>query len=657
KESLIPKDSYTSDDYFGLLDDNEGEWTGDLVDIGVGRLPLSSLGMANEVVSKILNHDRLMMLSATGDVCSTTGDGGLADWRTQVVFTSDDQQGDGYEGIVHMNQSDFLARRVEQEHSYLNVNKVYLDAYQQVSTPGGQRYPQAAEELRERVQKGALLVNYVGHGGEVGWAHERFLDNNTILGWTNTDRLSLFMTATCEFSRWDDPNRTSAGEYVLLNPAGGAVALMSTTRLAYSDANYQLSQKFFDHVFDRDSVTGEQFSLGDIYRETKRDIATAVPSSSNHRNFSLLGDPSQRLAVPRQTVRISSVTDTLGNPIDTLKALSTVKITGFIDDGSGQPMADFNGMVIPMVYDKEQTVSTLANDNAPSPFIFKIRKNLIYRGKASVNNGQFSFTFVVPKDINYQMGAGRIACYAESWTTNACGFDNDRQVGGSATDVAIDEAGPRIDLFLNDENFVRGGLTDGSPLLVAKLFDDNGINTVGSSIGHDLLATLDEDTEQPIVLNDLYEADLDTYRSGTIRYRFADLPAGAHTLNLKAWDVFNNSSESTTEFVVAESAELALAHVLNYPNPFTTHTQFFFEHNRPCTTLDVQVQVFTVSGRLVKTIGSQLACNGYRSDPLPWDGRDEQGDKLGRGVYVYRLNVATPEGEKAEKFEKLVILR
>ena len=200
-------------------------------------------------------------------------------------------------------------------------------------------------------------------------------------------------------------------------------------------------------------------------------------------------------------------------------------------------------------------------------------------------------------------------------------------------------------------------MTDEDPLLFGKLFDENGINTVGSSIGHDLLAVLDENTEQAIVLNDLYESDLDTYKSGEVRYRLSDLAEGAHTLRLKAWDVFNNSTEATTDFVVSSSAELALDHVLNYPNPFTTHTEFYFEHNRPCVNLDVQVQVFTVSGRLVKTISRQLACNGYRSEGLPWNGLDDFGDKLGRGVYVYRLNVATPDGERAEKFEKLVILR
>jgi hypothetical protein len=502
-------------------------------------------------------------------------------------------------------------------------------------------------------------VNDVGHGGEVGWAHERILDIATILGWTNSDRLPLFMTATCEFSRWDDPGRTSAGEFVLLNARGGGIALMTTTRLAFSDQNYQLGRRFYDHVFQETSLEGRPQTFGDIYKATKRSISSAQPNSVNHRNFSLLGDPSQRLAMPRLQARITAVTDTLGNPMDTLKALSTVRISGFIDGGNGQPMADFNGLVIPIVFDKEQQQATLVNDPAPSatPFLFRLRKNVIYRGKSTVTNGQFSFTFVVPKDINYDIGAGRISCYAESWNANACGYSNDPLVGGTATDIALDETGPRIELFLNDERFVRGGMTDESPLLYAKLFDENGINTVGSSIGHDLLATLNENTEQSIVLNDLYEADLDTYKSGVVRYRFNNLPEGSHTLTLKAWDVFNNSNETNTEFVVASSAELALAHVLNYPNPFTTHTEFFFEHNRPCTTLGVQLQVFTVSGRVVKTINRQVACSGYRSEPFPWDGRDDFGDKLGRGVYVYRLSVSTPDGERAEKFEKLVILR
>jgi hypothetical protein len=654
---MDPARSYATDDYFGFLDPTEGEYTGDLVDIGIGRLPVSSVEIADQAVNKLLRYDATRTLSFQGSSCTANGDGGLPDWRTHVLFASDDQTGEGFENTIHMSQSETLAQRVVNEHPYLNVDKVYLDAYQQVSTPGGARYPQAATDLQDKVENGLLLVNYIGHGGEVGWAHERFLDNTTILGWTNGDRLPLFMTATCEFTRWDDPSRTSAGEYVFLNPDGGGIGLMTTSRLAYSLQNFNLGNKFYDHVFRREEELGREERLGDIYRQTKRAIATTDPNSFNHMNFCLLGDPSLRLALPRNGLTITSITDTLGAPMDTLKALATVRIHGFVDNGSGQPMTDFNGVVVPTVFDKSQQQYTLANDPPGDPFPFQLRKNVIHRGRATVTHGEFDFTFVVPKDINYQVGPGRVSCYAENATTNANGYTNDPLVGSTATNVALDETGPQVRLYMNDDNFVPGGITDEDPLIFAKLFDENGINTVGSSIGHDLLAVLDENTDQAIVLNDLYQADMDTYRSGEVRYRLNALAEGEHTLRLKAWDTFNNSTEANTSFLVTSSEELALDHVLNYPNPFTTRTEFYFEHNRPCTNLEAQVQVFTVSGRLVKTLNRRLACEGYRSEGLPWDGLDDFGDKLGRGVYVYRLHVTTPDGEQAEKFEKLVILR
>ncbi|MCC6839301.1 MAG: type IX secretion system sortase PorU [Flavobacteriales bacterium] len=652
--------SYTSDDYFVILDDDEGEEQNDLIDMGVGRLPVSSLEQARAVVGKLLNYDRLDLSQTAATACETGGDGGAADWRNSVLFCSDDQDGGVSDGTVHMKNSDLLAKRVEQESPCLNVNKIYLDAYVQFSTPGGQRYPDATNEIRDRVQKGALLVNYVGHGGEVGWAHERILDNTTILGWTNIDRLPLFMTATCEFSRWDDPVRTSAGEFVLLNANGGGMGLMTTTRLAYSSANQNISNDFYDVVFLPADEEGRDRRLGDTYRQTK---VAATPASNigtpNHRIFSLLGDPSARLAMARNQAFITAITDTLGNPLDTVKALSVVRITGTVNGSGGQVLTDFNGTVVPTVYDKQVAVTTLENDPGPNtdPFHFDLRKNIIYRGRATVTNGQFQFTFVVPKDIDYRVDSGRVSVYAEGLATNACGYTNGMLVGGTDEHALADGTGPTLELFMNDESFVNGGTTSETPLLFAKLYDSSGINTMGSSIGHDLTATLDANTQNAIVLNDWYEADKDTYKSGSVRYRLSSLPEGSHTLDLKAWDVHNNSSSKSVDFVVAPSAELALEHVLNYPNPFTTHTEFYFEHNRPCTTLDCQVQVFTVAGRLVKTINRRLNCNGFRSEALPWDGLDDAGDRIGRGVYVYRLSIATPSGERAEKLEKLVILR
>lgn len=650
-DSWDPVQSYVSDDYYAFLDDGEGDGLLDLVDVGVGRLVVSSNEQAQGVLNKILNYGKLNLINSSQEHCNTQSSGSAKDWRNIVCFASDDQTGGVFDGPVHMSQSNQLANKVQLNHPEYDIDKILLDAYQQESTPGGERYPEAQEVLRNRVQKGLMLLNYVGHGGEVGWTHERILDVSTILNWTNRDQLPLFMTATCEFSRFDDPARTSAGEYVLLNPNGGGIALLTTTRLVFSSQNFALANNFYDHIFDETNGTPR---FGDVNRKTKN--ASVSSGSTNHRNFSLLGDPALKLSYPQHSVITSAITDTSGTPLDTLMALSNVRISGFIADNGGQVLNDFNGVIYPTIFDKEQEISTLANDPPGVPFNFLLQKQVIYKGKASVTNGQFEFDFVVPKDIAYQFGPGRISYYAEGFDANAHGYSEDFTVGGSDNSVAPDDNGPLVELYLNDDSFVSGGLTGGKPIIFAKIFDENGVNTVGNSIGHDLVATLDNNTDQTIVLNDFYESDLDTYKSGTVRYQLSELEQGAHTLSLKVWDVYNNSSEKEIEFVVSETADLALDHVLNYPNPFTTRTEFFFEHNKVCSFLDVQVQVFTVSGRLVKTLTERVQPEGFRSEPIVWDGKDDYGDKLARGVYVYKLKVISPEGEKAEQFEKLVIL-
>lgn len=656
--SWTPNRSYTSDDFYTLLDDGEGEAGWDIPDLGVGRFPVSDIGQARAVVDKVLNYGRLSLLSTPDASCTSGSEGGANDWRNWLLFVADDLDGNGAPNeSVHTNNSEQLSDTVDVKAPWINQAKVYMDAYTQYSTPGGQRYPDGANALKERVQKGALIVNYIGHGGEVGWGHERFLDNSTILGWSNSDRLALFLTATCEFSRWDDPARTSAGEYVLLNPGGGGIGLLTTTRIAYSSDNQVINRAFYRHVFSPTDELGRPTRIGDTYRKAKLALTPSAGGPGvNHRSFALLGDPSLRLAMPGRGVYITSVTDTLGQPVDTIKALSVVRITGHVGDASG-PDPNFQGVAIPTVFDKQQQMQTLANDQPSSPVPFHLRKSVLYKGKSTVTNGVFTATFMVPRDINYSTGHGRISVYAESLDQNATGYTEDPLIGGSNSDVVSDANGPEIQLHLNDERFVNGGITDQTPLLWAKLFDQSGINTTGNGIGHDLTAVIDANTVNAIVLNDVYEADKDSYKSGQVRYRLNALPEGGHTLTFKAWDVFNNSSERTVDFVVTSSEEMALDHVLNYPNPFTTHTQFFFEHNRPCATLECQVQVYTVAGRLVKTINRRLNCEGFRSEPLAWDGLDDMGDRLGRGVYVYRLSVTAPDGAKADKVEKLVILR
>ena len=521
----------------------------------------------------------------------------------------------------------------------------------QVSTPGGQRYPDANRDLNLAVQKGALIINYTGHGGELGLTHERVLGVSDINAWTNIDNLPAFVTATCEFSRYDDPERISAGEYVLLNPNGGGIALFTTSRLVYAAPNFTLNQNFYRKL--QEEQPWGLPTMGDVIRMTK----VLSGFAANNRNFVLLGDPAQRLSYPEHKIETTFINGPIDNQADTVRALQLVTVKGRVRKADGNLFTDFNGVVYPTVFDKPDSIICLRNDPQNSfGFKFSAQRNLIYKGKATVKDGEFEFSFVVPRDIAYKFDHGRISYYAEGNNTNAHGRSNEIVVGGSLLGTTVDNDGPGLRLFMNDDKFVFGGTTDESPLLLAFLTDSNGINTVGSGIGHDITAILDGNTGSTISLNDYYQADLDSYRSGRVAYPFKDLSEGRHTLRLKAWDVHNNSSEGYLEFVVAGSAQLALQHVLNYPNPFSTRTSFFFEHNRPCGNLNVMVQVFTISGKLVKTINEDMVCNGYRSNPIDWDGRDDYGQTIGRGVYVYSLRVRTDDGLSANHIDKLVIL-
>lgn len=491
-------------------------------------------------------------------------------------------------------------------------------------------------------------MNYVGHGGETGWAEERVLTNDDINSWSNINKLSVFITATCEFSRWDDPARVSSGEKILLSSAGGGVALFSTTRLVSASSNAVLNMSLIKHMFD-----DPEPRLGDIMVASKNDPGNL---NLNTRNFSLLGDPAIRLHYPKFNIEATSVN---AQPLvalnDTLSALSKVTIGGRITKG-GQLQSDFNGFIYPTVYDKYSNIPMLRNDAASPNLTFQLQKNILYKGKATVKNGEWSFTFIVPKDISYQYGLGKLSFYAENSIEDGSGYYDSIVVGGSSGNIINDVAGPMLKLYMNDDRFVFGGTTNDKPVIVCYLSDSTGINTVGNGVGHDITAVLDSKTDPVYVLNDYYEGDLDSYSSGKISYPLSKLSEGRHTLKVKAWDILNNSSESYTEFVVASDASLALKHVLNYPNPFTTHTEFSFEYNKPCEDLDVQIQIFTISGKLVKTISKKVLTPGTRIDDITWDGRDDFGDRIGRGVYVYRVKLKTPD-ETASLTEKLVILK
>lgn len=639
REVVVPENSYSSDDFYAILDDGEGLYDQTLkredIDLGIGRIPCRNSTQAQTAVNKILHyHDPIT----------------FGDWQNRVTFLGDDEDLNR-----HFLDTETVSGYIKDQSPVYNITKIYLDAYEQQSFGSGEKYPDVNKAITEAFEKGHLVFNYLGHGGTSGMAHERVVTRDEIRSWNNYNQLALMVTATCELSRFDDPAQDSPGELMLFNQNGGAIGLVTTMRLVLISLNTQISKELWDNNI---LSMAETRKLGDIFTETKNSSSRAI----NLRNFSLLADPAMELAIPDYevfTTKINGVNAGSASQ-DTFKAFSKIKIDGVVRKPNGDLASNFNGFVYPTVFDKYLNYQTLGNDeNESDPLPYTMQNSVLYRGKVSVTNGEFSFQFVVPKDISYNYGKGKISYFAENGQIDARGMDTSTVIGGSETNLADDNTGPDIDLFLNDETWVFGGTTDPNPLMLVKVYDENGINTVGNGIGRDLTAIIDAGTENEeiIVLNDFYQSKLDSYQEGEIRYPLEDIAPGRHTLKVRVWDVYNNSSEDETEFIVAEDADLALNHVLNFPNPFTTSTVFHFDHNKPGQQLDVHLQILTPSGRIVKSFFTSLNGAEAHFDDFEWDGKDEFGDRLARGVYLYKVTAKAEDGTMADVTQKLVILK
>ena len=635
-------ETYSSDDYFGLLDNSEGanviNTATELLDIAVGRIPADEVDKAQAAVDKVKAY---YANTAYGD------------WRNQGTFIADDEDND-----IHEADANEIADLYKNAQKNMNIDKIYLDAFQQQSSSGGSTYPAVNDAINKKIFTGTLFFNYVGHGGPAGLAAERVLTVDDISQWTNATKLPLFITATCEFAPYDKDEGYTAGERVLFKQDGGGIALVTTTRVVYSDRNKIMNKNFMQQMVN--AYHNETIKLGDIICKAKNLSNT----NDGNRKFTLLGDPAIRLAFPKYNIVATKINNQLFTaPHDTLKALSKIKIEGEIQDNNNNLMPNFNGIVSVSIYDKTKSINTLVNDpvtpdnpNGSTPFSFDLQKNIIYKAKVSATSGKFEFTFLVPKDIDYNYGFGKLSLYANSDTTDAAGYNTNVIIGGAYDTLISDNKGPDVDVFMDNDKFVFGGITDETPRIYCKVYDKYGINTSGNGIGHDINAILDKNTKNIYVLNDFYEAKLNDVTHGIINYPLAKLTTGRHTLEVKAWNVLNVSGEGYTEFIVEHKANLALAHVLNYPNPFTTHTRFMFEHNKPGVSLDVKIEIFTVSGKVVKTILKNINTDGYRVDDITWDGLDDYGDKIGKGVYIYRVTLQDDEGKKVSQYQKLVIL-
>lgn len=639
---IVESGFFANDDTFGLLDDNEGENARGMYDIAVGRFPCSTLAQAKTAVEKSINYTERIPLATSSTQISNFGD-----WRNVMAFVADDEQSNDF--II---DADNYTQVLGNINPNINFDKIYLDAYQQVSNAGGQRYPDVTTAINNRMNRGALFFTYVGHSGKDGWANERVLENSDINKWTNKYNMPVMLTLSCTFGYYDRP-AVSPAELAFFNSKGGASALITATREAWSYPNQVYGLSIFNHLFNE--TDGRYPTVGEL--ETFCKSSYSNNNSTSLAMFILIGDPSMPLAIPTYNIVTDSINHkVIGAQPDTLRALSKVTISGHIENKDGQLLQDFNGVLYPSVYDKKVTATSLVNDPASMPFNFEVQKSILFKGNSTVNNGHFSFTFYVPRDIDYSYGNGKISYYGFSNDNDGAGAFTDFIIGGTDTNGVEDKEGPTIELYLNDENFVNGGITNPNAILIAKVKDNYGINTTGNGIGHDITAILDNATSSPIILNDFYQTDRDSFNSGSIRYNLESLSVGKHNLSVRAWDINNNYSESNIEFEVVSDEKLTLSHVLNYPNPFTTHTDFYFEQNQNGGMFDIQVQIYTISGKLVKTLQSTQLIEGNRSQPIPWDGLDDYGDKLGKGVYMYKLRVRNQNNDTAEVIEKLVIL-
>lgn len=633
--STIEVQSYCTDDYLALLDSGEGtSLITDKMDIGVGRFTVRTLSQATTAVDKTIAY-----MNNTE----------LGPWKNRICYAADD--GDSAtDGYPHMTYSEELAKATETNYPAFLVSRIYEDAYIRETTSSGFAYPQATKELLSTIENGALVVNYVGHGGTSGWSAEFLLTSEEILAMQNT-KLGLWITATCDFCRYDDVS-TSAGEYAFLNSSGGAIALFTTSRVVYGSNNHVLHTQFNNFIYQ--TVNGSHYRLGDIIQLAKNKI-----SDMNKLNFSLIGDPALKLNYPEQKVVLDSLNGMAVENASSLqmRAGEIIRLSGHVTDYTGSTLSDYKGLIYPSVYDAIESVSTYQNNGEETPFTYKEYSKKLFGGNDSIQNGKFSISFPVPLDISYSNAAGMINFYATNigGEKEAQGTFKKFIVGGSVDDaMKTDSVGPTIWAYLNTPDFTNGDVTGTKPVLYATLSDEEGINTTGNGIGHDITAVLDNSPVYSYVLNNYFTLSSGSYKEGTLAYQFDALEEGKHTLVLTAWDLKNNASQHTLSFNVSSQAAPTITQASCYPVPATSQITFYFVHNQPKAVLNISIEVFNFNGERLWTHSiSEIAASSACS--YTWDLTTNGGARLPQGVYLYRMKFSTEESDETTETLKFVV--
>ncbi len=638
-------DGFLSDDFFGFLDDSEDAenwYIVNTLDIGVGRIPCRNATDAMIAANKAINYKS----AAT-----------LGSWRINAMFAADDNDGAGNHMIDAEVMSNSIATVTQDMY---NNQKVYVNAIPKVSTPAGERCPNANAAINEQIYKGVFVVNYNGHGNPEVWAGERILTQDDYNYWNNAKALPFMTTATCDFGQFDHPNIVSAAEQLVLRENGGVIAIITTTGAVFETWNQPMNQDFLNAQFARNADQSWN-TFGDAVRASKNTAYITTPGpdeTANFRKFALLGDPALTPDFPEFRVRLDSIIDgATGTTADTVKALGKYIMKGSVVDNStvGQRMQGFNGTLTVAFYDKSRSQAITSYDGSRQTF--SIQDNLIYKGKVSVVNGEYSLTFIAPKDINYLYGKGKLSTYAENGTTDASGADTTITIGGFSDHPVISNNPPVVRAYINDSLFRNGGITGTNTSLYLVLTSETGINVSGYSIGHNLTAYLDDHIENPYILNDYYETAPNTYQLGYVQFPLLGVANGKHTMHVRAWDVNNTEGTGSVDFTVVDGKVVDIQSLGNYPNPFSSNTRFVFEHNHPDEQMDVTISIYSTSGGIARTLKDSFTPTGSRTAEITWDGKDDNGGTLPDGVYVYRLNISTEKGFNASAYQKLVIVR
>ena len=641
--------SLVCDDFYALLDTNEGgrlERCYGKFDIAVGRFPVNTAAEMQSVVNKRLHY--------TDGSPETTGT-----WRNVITFVADDPD-------LAKNPEDtrpFFANSCEEHEDVIMplfpeamIEKIYADSYKRVLSPGGTRYPDVNKALTTRVDQGTLILNYIGHGSKARWSHEALLDITDVNHWKNPHHMPFIITENCSNAPFDDYEQTTHGEVMFLRSNGGAIGLLVSTRETSNTPNNELAESLYRAMLPSAANNYKAKSIGTATMEAKREHF----NKDNTQKFTLFGDPALTLAFPTYKIVCTEINgNNVATTIDTISALSITSLKGEIRNLDGSLKSDFNGMIYPTVFDKEVTTKTLGQVHPNSVLEYKMWKSIIFKGAAEVKNGQFSFDFFVPKDIDYDYDFSKAVFYASDNTKqiDANGVFSNFVVGGLNPDAEDDTTPPEIKLFMNDTLFISGGYTNQNPILLALLYDESGINATGSSIGHNITAILDGNVSNEMNLNNFYQTDANNYRSGRVTFPLYDLEEGEHTITVRAWDSYNNPIKESIKFVVVHSNHFVMRNLYNYPNPFNTTTNFVFEHNVSDETLNINLRIFDITGRLVREIQQSVYATGYRIPPLQWNGDTGGGALLSGGYYIYQLTVKTSTGDTIKKSGKLIISR